>query len=117
MALSESMNNLERDTDFGVPLRSLEERLGIEIVHLNVPDTEANPVIRAIDIYDATNSDIGGEGVLLCLVSAEAMRLDELDRAVSIAAASGCVGIAAKVTTATDPQGSSALLQLTAREG
>jgi hypothetical protein len=83
--------------NFGVSLRTLEERLGSEVMHLRPSDPEADPIVRALDIYDAAQADVGGEGVLLCVVSAGAMRDDEITSAITSAAAHGCAGIAIKM--------------------
>jgi hypothetical protein len=103
------------DDQFGVPLRHLEERLGDDVVTIVLPSTGANPIVRALDIYDATGDDIGGEGVLLSLISADAMRPDELKRALRSAAANNCSGIAVKVVG--PASGDSALVQLATEAG
>ena len=107
------------DGDFGVPLLELEERLGSEMVQIELATPDVNPVIRALDIYDtalsAATGEVGGEGVLLCLVSADAMRTNDLKRILSQAAISNCAGIAVKL--AGDADSSVTLLDLIAEEG
>ncbi|MGO3147405.1 MAG: PucR family transcriptional regulator [Leucobacter sp.] len=128
MELSESIIEpgiLENDEkSFGIPLQLLEDRLGSEVVRVEFPSPHANPTVRALDIYDATSSDVGGgdvggDGVLLCLVSADAMRPEEVERAVAAAAANGCAGIAVKMAPpepATEVDTGSVILALAARE-
>lgn len=89
-----------------MPLLKIEERLGSDAVHIVLPTPESNPIVRALDIYDATSGDTGGEGVLLCLISADAMRVEELERAITAAVTSNCSGIAVKLDPelASDPQ-------------
>lgn len=95
--------NTGRSDEFGVPLRTIEERLGSDVVRIAYPE-EVDPVVHALDIYDAAAGDgsaggIGavGEGTLLCIVSADAMRPEELERALEAAAHSRCAGIAIKL--------------------
>lgn len=98
------LESIARESDgerFGVPLRTIEDQLGSDVVQLAYPSEPADPVVRALDIYDAAGGEgtgeVGGDGVLLCLVSADAMRAEELDRALEAAAANGCAGIAIKL--------------------
>lgn len=100
MKLSDSTVVSLGDEAFGVSLLALEERLGSDAVRVALPVAGANPIVRALDIYDATSGDTGGEGVLLCLISADAMRTEELERAMSAAVSSRCAGIAVKLDPA-----------------
>ena len=89
------------DGNFGISLLKIAERLSGEVVRVTLPPDGENPVIRALDIYDAALSaasgEVGGEGVLLCLVSADAMRTKDLVRAVTLAKENSCAGIALKL--------------------
>ncbi|QAB16589.1 PucR family transcriptional regulator [Leucobacter muris] len=81
---------------FGVRLSTLEQRLGSDLVQVDAPAGADDPLIQALDIYDARSGEAGGEGTLLSIVSADAMRSDELLRALRAAAGKGCVGVAFK---------------------
>ncbi|MEV8339179.1 helix-turn-helix domain-containing protein [Leucobacter sp. NPDC077196] len=81
---------------YGLRLHELEQRLGSDLIRIVIPDGLADPVVRALDIYDARSSDTGGEGVLLSLISADAMVPAEVQRALEVAASSGCAGVALK---------------------
>lgn len=102
MALLNSINT-GRNDEFGVPLRTVEERLGSDVVRIAYPE-EVDPVVHALDFYDAAAVDgsgsgvgAGSEGTLMCIVSADAMRPEELERALEAAAHSRCAGIAIKL--------------------
>lgn len=97
MDLSKTITTTAPDDAFGVSLRTIEARLGSDAVRIALPAADANPIVRALDIYDAMSSDTGGEGVLLCLISADAMRDDELDRAILAAVSNQCAAIAVKI--------------------
>src|SRR5690606_15010632 len=101
MNLLKSIDETRDESQFGVPLRTIEDRLGSDVVRIEFPGVRTDPVVRALDIYDAAGSDasggVGGDGVLLCLISADAMRADELERALAAAAGNGCAGIAVKI--------------------
>ena len=118
MNLLDLTNQARDEANFGVSLLELEERLGAETVQIERSPPDVNPVIRALDIYDtalsATTGEVGGEGVLLCLVSADAMRTKDLERILSQAAASNCAGIAVKL--AADDDSNATLLGLIAGE-
>ncbi|UOQ59611.1 helix-turn-helix domain-containing protein [Leucobacter rhizosphaerae] len=85
------------DRDFGLRLGELETHLGSDLIRVVRPDRESDPFIRALDIYDARSGSTGGEGVLLSVVSADAMRPDEFRRALDDAHESGCAGVVVKV--------------------
>lgn len=76
------------------------------MVRIEYPNGESDPTVRALDIYDAASSDasgaIGGDGILLCLISADAMRPEELDRALTAAAQNCCAGVAIKIAASHD---------------
>lgn len=103
MSVLESIEADAEDREFGVPLQSLAARIGSDVVEVRTPPDSPNPVVRALDIYDAArveaSGEVGGEGVLLCLVSADAMRAEELARALTEASASRCAGVAVKIPT------------------
>lgn len=103
------------EAQFGVSLRTLEERLGSDLVRVVLPTVTTNPVVRAIDIYDATGDNVGGDGVLLSLISVDAMRPEEIVRALASAAAHNCSGVAVKLASSSREE--TALLDLSAAAG
>ncbi len=90
------------ERDLGLHLSELETQLGSDLIRVVVPEPAADPFIRAVDIYDARSGTTGGDGVLLTLISAEAMRPLELRRALDDARESGCAGVVVKVDAGSD---------------
>ncbi|MGO1570281.1 MAG: PucR family transcriptional regulator [Canibacter sp.] len=96
MGLSKSIIESELTLEYGLHLSQIVERLNEKDVRLIHPRTTPTSQVQAIDIYDPATENFGGEGVLLCLISAGAMRRSELETAVRRAAAHHCAGIVVK---------------------
>ncbi|WP_217134083.1 PucR family transcriptional regulator [Leucobacter chinensis] len=86
----------------GLALLTVEERLGSDVMKVELPPGAQSPLVRSLDLYDAStsaqSSDQGGGGMLLCLVSAEAMREREVQRALDFAVASECAAVVTKLS-------------------
>ncbi|MFC5336938.1 PucR family transcriptional regulator [Leucobacter denitrificans] len=101
-----SIDTRVNDGHYGVSLRQIEGRLGSDVVRIEYAADAPDPNVRALDIYDAASSEasgeVGAEGMLLCLVSADAMRPEELERALAAAANNSCAGVAIKVAAGSE---------------
>ncbi len=96
MKSSKTSNLTEQAPSYGVRLSELERRFGSDLVRV-VPAAVGNdPLVQAYDVYDASNDDAYGEGVLLSLISAGVMRTKEIQRALTQAAQDECAAIAVK---------------------
>lgn len=96
MDLSDQEKSSTTIPQFGRLLPELVVALGAEVIVRSDLSDENDVVVRATDIYDSQATYPGGDGVLLCMISAQSLREEELDRAVAVAVENRCAGIVFK---------------------